>query len=407
MSRVRREFAEGILKKHLRYFFACLFALGLWAASGGKAFGLDESGWKFQTLGDAELSYETNVFNLSSDQIDRLEAGRPEDEISGRYDDMDSVDDAILTPRLRLEMNGPGLFSRDIQIRPGILYHFYSLNEKKSHLELGLDLEQEVGAHETLGLEISYAPDVFKKNYLSDATDLTGSVSASERVYEPATYDDAVIDLTYRRRLRKNPSPSAIESVYGEVLLGYQNKEYEDPFENRSEDSIRLGAGLDTEFNKITLAVSYLFEYVETPGENEVLILDEADFNVDFNSDGDALDTNIRAEQKVDRSRLDHTIAVKASAKLNKDWTGEAKYDLRLQDYKSAEPFDAAYRDREDIRHRIGLGVEREFGRRWSVGLGFVWAHEEADKGDLPNIDPEEPKSYDNITVSAGVSYRL
>jgi len=41
MSRVRREFAEGILKKHLRYFFACLFALGLWAASGGKAFGLD------------------------------------------------------------------------------------------------------------------------------------------------------------------------------------------------------------------------------------------------------------------------------------------------------------------------------------------------------------------------------
>lgn len=388
-----------------------LFSSGLaYAATSREA--KDKAGSKWQATADAELAYATNVYNLSSDQQSQLEANVPADQTSGRFNDMDSVEDFILTPGLKLSGKMPGLGGKEFQIKPGVAYNLYAQNTKKSHFELGLDMRHDLGDSGTLGLDISYAPEVFKKNYLADATDLVGPVADSERVYKPATYDSVGADLSYRHRLWKGgkveTAGTSIESVHGTVIIGFQNREFSAPFKNRDEDSVRAGAGLDMDFsNNLALGVSYMVESVETPAGTEVLILDEADFSFDFNGDSDILDKNLRSVQKVDRSRLEHVVAVKARIKLGKNWTGQARYDYRLQDYSSTERFDSTYANREDVRHRLGLGLQRELTGRLTLGLGWELVQEDTSRGPSPSIDPAEPKSYDAMTFTAGLSYRL
>ena len=396
---------------YLRYFTAAVFITVLWPCISGVS-EAQEKAARLQATAGVEASYVTNVFNLSSDQQDQLEANSPADQTSGRYKDMDSVSDLIVTPRLRLSSKQPGLGGKELQIKPGIAYNLYMQNAKKSHVELGVGLRQDVGDTGTLGLDVSYSPDVFKKNYLSDATDLTGSVTDAERVYKPAKYDDLSVDLSYRRKLWKaakvKAGPSSVESVYGEFLVGLQMREFNSDFVNRDEDSVRAGFGATAEFsNNMDLAANYTFEAVEAPAGTEVLILDEPDFGVDFNNDADSLDNNIRTVQGVDRSRNEHTITLKARAKLSKDWTGQARYDYRLQDYKSTERFDSAYNNREDKRHRLGLGLQRELAARWSLALGCEFVKEKTSRGPSANIDPAEPKSYENMILTGALSYRL
>jgi opacity protein-like surface antigen len=376
----------------------------------------DQGGWKWKAEAEAGLTYDSNIYNLSSAQKQRLEDNTAADQTSGRFDDMESADDFLLTPGFNVTVKTKGPGGGDFELRPGVEYLLYAQNTEKNHLDLSLDLTQELGAKgkSAVSVEIDFSPNVFKKNYLADAVDLSGdgSITRDERVYEKSTYDDLKVDLTYGRRLMKSSKgkkgPSGIAKVDGEVLIGFQNKEYDGPFELRSEDTIRLGAGVDMEFeNKVELDVSYLLELIETPVETEVLLRDEDDFGVDFNGDTDTVDQNVRTVQNVDRSRNEHTFAVKASKRLNKDWVGSARYDLRIQNYKSEERFDVTRLDRQDIRHRLGLGAERELMSNLTLGLSWLWVHEEAGRDGLAAIDEAETKSYDRHILAAVLSYKL
>lgn len=397
--------------RFFRLFFVWGCVLVQLVALSNNAVGQDFSNWKWNVNIDTEFSYDSDVFGLSNNQIDRLEDERAEDEISGRFDDMDSVDDFILTPRLRFTAKRPGFRNLDFQIRPSVLYHFYAQNQKKSHLELGLDLQHEVEAHGMLRLDLNYALNVFKKNHLADATDLTGEVTDDERVYEPAIYDDGLVELSYRHRLWKRPkrqeSVLGIRRIDGEVEVGYRNRRFEGPFENRDEHALWGGTGLDIKFRRVDLGVNYLFAHINTPGEGEVLIRNEFDFGVDLNGDGDTIDPNIRTEQKVDRSRLEHTIGIKARVKITPKWSGRVGYDVRLQDFQSEEFFDITRVGRDDIRHRVGLGVQWKFAREWSLKLEGEWIQEKAERGGLPAVGEEEEKEYTKQGASLTLSYRF
>ncbi|MFQ5464313.1 MAG: hypothetical protein ACE5EI_00135 [Thermodesulfobacteriota bacterium] len=399
-------------RKYLYGLLACALALGLWAGLGGNALAKGGSAFKWKTTFQSEFLYDSNIYKLSDTQISRLDANKAADRTSGRFNDMKSADDFILTPRLKVTLSTPGLGGKELKISPNVLYNLYLQSQKKSHLVSGLDLRQTVGAHDTLGLDFKYAPNVFKKNYLTGTTNPSGPVLDSERIYGAATYDRIDVEASYRHRLWKKPGGKAgstgIEKVYGTATVGLQSKEYDAPFRNRNEDSILGGAGLDLEFGKgAVLAFSYLFKSINTPTDPEILIRNETDFGVDLNADGDALDLDVATVQRVNRSRLEHKLGVKFKGDINDQWEGFFKYDIRLQDYQSTETFDVTRIDRQDFRHRFGLGFKGDYGSHWTLGFEGRYTIEDADRAGLATVNQAEQKSYNRYELGATLSYRL
>lgn len=402
---------KNLVRRTLPSMVALACVLCIWTASGGNALA-QGGGWQFRTDVEAEVEYNTNVYHLSPAQESRLERNSPENQASGRFKDMESVSDFIVTPAVKFTAKGSGLGGKDFLVRPHARYKQYTLNQKKSHFELGVGFRHDAGADGTVGLDLSYAPGVFSKNYLASVTNWVGPVLLDERIYLPGTHDDAAVEVFYRRRMfkgkeRKMLHPS-VKKAYGEFLLGYENRKYDAPFEKRDSDSFKAGAGLDLELrNKTDVSVSYIFETISTPVETEVLIRNEPDFGVDFNGDTDTVDLDVASLQNVDRSRNEHTFAVKGAIMLDDNWLGKARYELRIQNYKSNEPFDVTRVDRTDIRHRIGLGVERELAPNLTLGLDWLWTSENAGRDALAAIDPTESKSYSVHQLSAVLAYRM
>jgi len=129
------------MKNEQRVFFnfliAFICALGLILLSGSVA---EAGGWKWKGEAATGFAYDTNVYKLSSTQSTRLDARKSSDKISGRFKDMDSVDDFIFTPRVKASLKGPGLLGRDIVFRPSIAYSIYASNSEKNFFKFGLGL---------------------------------------------------------------------------------------------------------------------------------------------------------------------------------------------------------------------------------------------------------------------------
>ncbi|MFQ5354202.1 MAG: hypothetical protein ACE5DR_04580 [Thermodesulfobacteriota bacterium] len=397
----------------------CVVALtGLF---GGAASGAAAGGWKWKADAGIGFAYDTNVYKFSTTQSNRFDANSTADQTSGRYNDMDSEGDFIFTPQVKatLKTQGPG--GRTFSVKPSVAYNVYSQNMEKNAFEFGLDLEQEVGAHSDVGLELEYSPNNFKKNYLSGAvdTDLTFSVGLptsiiqdNEEIFSPAHYDKAKATLSYGRRLWKKPGKASanleLDAVSGRVLAGYESKSYDAPFSVRDES--RLFAGLEVEldlYKSTSFTFDYLFKSISTDVGTEVLIRDEADFAFDFNGDGDTLDTNVGTTQNVDRSRNQHSLGAKASTKIGDGWKGYAKYEVRFTSYKSDETFDVTRVDRSDTRQKVGVGLKGELAPRWTMDIGWTLTHNEAARDGLVVTDKAEAKSYNKHVLAALISYRF
>lgn len=387
----------------------CLFGF---VNIGTDAAAAEVGSWKVKTDVRTEFTYDSNIYKLSATQTDRYDSNDPDDVTSGRFTDMESTSDLIISPALKIALKGKGLNGLNLSLKPSITYNLYAQNSEKNHADFALDIKQNLGSKSSIGLEFAYAPDVFAKNYLSDAVDgvdVGNDISAAERVYKAAHYDTYSIAATYGKRLWKGNTGSGalgIKSVDAEFIVGLGSKEHEAPFSNRSEDSILLGADFDMPLDSgVDLTFGYFFEAIDTPVSTEVLIRNENDFGVILNGDADATDTDARTVQTVDRSRNEHTFSVKAASDLGDGWNGYAKYDLRFQNYKSSETYDITRLDRNDVRHRIGLGADKMLTKDLSLGLGWRWTQESAGRDALAGTDKAETKSYSKHELSAVVAY--
>ncbi len=387
----------------------------MWMLSAQSAGAATIGGWKWKADAEAEFAYETNVYHLSNSQADRLDANTAADQTSGRFTNMESVGDFIITPEFKAKASVTGMSGRELQVSPWINYVYHMKNTERNHFGLGVDLDQEVTDVDTVSFSFDYAPGVFSKNYLSDAVvTATLVVTDAERRYSAGTHDDTSFEVAWRRRL--DADLANVKKLYGEINAGYSIKRYESPFSHRDEDTYSIGAAVDIELvTGVEVSFSYDFDHVDVPVASEVLIRDEPDFGVSLNdvgsgattTDSDTIDNNVRIVSTVDRSRNEHTFGIKMKKKVNDTWDGYAKYDLRFQNYDSKEPYDITRQDRSDVRHRIGLGAERELADRLSLSVGWLWAYEKAGRDALAAVDPTESKSYSDHTFSALLSYSL
>lgn len=352
---------------------AVLVVIAALCGSGGAQAQENGLRWRWDLFFEEKLSYDSNVFELSDKLRDRFKENRPGDDVSGRFDDMDSIDDVVVSSRLKLVSKVRGAGANRFRVIPSIRYDYYALNESKSHPTFGVSFERGSRSGSRISLDLEYELDAFAKNYLEDVTDSVGSVSAMDRVYARGEYDEASASIKYKTRLwkRQKKSQSFLDArrIAGFAELGYARRDYDGPFFNRDRNSVDLSLGVSIEFGKRwKFNTDYEFDFVSTDNGKEVLVRDEPEFGIDFNGDGDIDDLKRRTEQRVDRSRMDHTLDIRLRYDIAKHWDAWAGYAFRYQDYLSSERFDTR-RGRDDFEHRVRAGVGWDIDSSWSLEL--------------------------------------
>ncbi len=315
----------------------------------------EASGWNIRWQAKAEVERDDNVFHLSPDQMFKMERVDSMENLSERYKNMSSIEDVIIPVALEFGASREnGIFALPLSMQIGIEYQSYTKNPKRSHVILDLVFQQKVSSDGRVRFQSQYVPSLFWKNYLADARDSIGRVSAGERVYKPGTYREWDVSLDYKHQFH-----GLLRWVDGSFLIGYRSRTYDDPFPSRNQSAIRLGPGLEFDFTKWwTAEVGFVYEYGRSPITAEVMILDEPDYLLDFNHDLDVADLNRRTVQNVDRSRNAALINAATTFKPIKGLSISAKYEYLRRQYLSQELIDPGNRDRVDKRNGVRIAID-------------------------------------------------
>jgi hypothetical protein len=357
-----------------------------------------EAGWRAR----ADLRYDSNVFQLDPKDEDRLEAGLPADDASGRHDDMESVDDEVLAPRLRFEARDPSPLGRRLDAWAELEYEQYVENPRRSHAEASLGVQQGLGARGRIGLELDLSPRTFQKNYLADGIDADGDgdVSASERVYRAALYREVEARLDYRHEIvpRGAAQPFGLDGV---VAIGWRDQDFNAAFDGRDESGPSLALELRFGWAKTARwSVGWRLEEVSSPAATEVRVFDEPEYGMDFNGDGDALDNNIRRDVRVDRSHRANRFGGAVEVTVAPGVDVELSYWRVRKAYTSDEPLDFSNRGREDDRHEIGLAVKFAIDKGWDARIGWQRLQQDTDRPADPNATETLDYERDIVTLS-------
>lgn len=374
--------------------------------------------WETEWRVKGTLEYNSNVFLLDGDHQDRLENDLPADQASGRYDDMESVEDFILTPELRFEVKGPSPLGRRLDAWLGLQAPVYFLNPRRTHFDIGVGVGQSIGRDGHLGFSAGMLPQYFNKNYLADGVDASGngSISSDERIYEAGVYQEFEVQLEYRHRIvdRSAQQPLGLE---GEVAAGYRMRTYDSPFDGRDETApfVRVGLDVSYAFRRgaakgsgwvLKGGVFYKYEAVDSPTEQEVVLLNEAFYGVDFSGDGDTTDSNARSVQAVDRTRTEHRFGVLLGASIGSSIDLGVEYSRLLKEFDSSNPLDVAHSGRNDTRDDFGLFLKYSFRKGVDVKVGYDWRRQITDRPDDPD-SVSESTDYKRNIFYLSFSYRF
>lgn len=363
---------------------------------------------------EGELRYDSNIWLLNDSQESRLEDDRPSDRVSGRFADMESVDDLIFRPDIRASLKGPSPLGRKVELWTGLAWEQYFENSARNHLEAELGLGQAVGPRGRLEFRFGFVPDYFKKNYLADGVDVdgNGNISSSERVYEPGEYREWETSIGYRHDLVKR-DPQDPFGMDVRVLLGYRDRSFDSPFSVRDEDAfwIRLGLGFEhrvgmaakSKGTRVRWRVYYEYMAEDDPANQEVVLLDEAAFGVDFSGDGDQTDPNARVVTPVDRSQIEHAVGLGVEVEMTSAVDIGISYERVIKDFSSDEALDISHADREDTRNAVKLYVRADLGRTWDGRFSYEWREQDTDRPASPSTDTTD---YTTHVISLSVIYR-
>ncbi|MEK9136762.1 MAG: hypothetical protein AAB393_06525 [Bacteroidota bacterium] len=361
------------------------------------------NGWNTRWRGKIGMERDDNIFHLSTSQMLKMGTADTLFRQSGRYNDMKSIEDVIIPVSLEFEASiGNGISSLPLSLQAEVEYQPYTRNPKRSHFVLGVTAQQKVSERGRIRLRSEYIPSLFWKNYLADATDLTGKVNEGERIYRPATYREWDVSLDYKHHFE-----GMLHWLSGMAVVGYRARTYDDPFPGRNQRGLRGTAELEFDFTKRWSAeVGFVYESVKSPVAEEIMILDEPDYMMDFNNDLDVADHNRRTVQRVDRSRSDGLIHVATTIKPLKKLTLQAQFEHLRRHYNSQEPIDPANRGRVDNRNSFELGVD--YNLVWGLHIQAKYSLEKQ-MTNTPG-DPEslgETLDYEVRTLAVGLKWRF
>ena len=362
-----------------------------------------QKGPLFKIKIETELEYNDNVFRLSESQKSRMAEDDQRDAISGRFDDMRSQGDFIITPKIEINSRAFNFLRNKFWIILEFQYNVFINNSKKRYPEGKLELWQSIGENGHIILESVLILNFFRKNYFSGTNALTGntSISRAERIYSPAVYNKSETRLAYRHRLTKiDKTQKGWFTGFGisiQPLLGIGVRRYKSPFGNRNRNVI-LG-GLEFLFQlgqKIGFDTGCRYEMVKSPDKGELILLDESlkGFNRDLNNDG-KLGENALVFTTIHRSRNQLILDLELEIDFIKNWQAFADYRLRLLSYNSPNILDVDHNQRQEIQHRISVGITWRFIKKWFTRIKYERL-----------MDAAYNKNYTENSIIALLSYQ-
>lgn len=319
-----------------------------------------------------EEQANNNVFLLSDARKARLDTLTTPAPPATRFADMQSANDYITAVQAGLDIEGPGLLGRTLSVRSTGRYDFYALNAKRRNVTLGLSIAQAVSRHGRFQLRGSLVPSYFYRNFLADATDLNGDgvIESRERIYAAGTYRDGRLLIGYRQRLisstKSHPFGAAVELEAGRSVVTFQP-----PFQDRSGQGpvVEATAAFDLT-RSLGFDVAYTHVASNSTPATAMVLLNEPDFNRDFNGNGTTTDLQVRSMQMVDFSRTDQYLDVRARADIAAGVGARVHYQHRWRTFLSAQPFDVLNNSRRDRRDFVGAELSFRVGSRAHFSVG-------------------------------------
>ncbi len=351
---------------------------------------------------------DNNVFLLSDTRISQLDTLTAPAPPTTRFADMQSASDFITAVRADVGTAGPGLFGRSLSLRFGAGYDFYARNDKRRHVALRFSIAQAFPHHGRLRLRGRLTPSYFFRNFLADAIDRNadGMIESNERIYAAGTYRDSRILLGYRQELvrarRSHPFGAAVEVEFGHI-----DRSYDAPLHYRSYNGPVVRAALALDFSRsVALDVGYTHASLNSRPDSAVLVLNEPDFNRDFNGDGTATDVRVRTVQLVDFSRTEQDVNVRLRVGRAEGIRVAAHYRHRWRSFPSTQPFDVYNNTRRDRRNFVSLELTVPTGPRAAFVVGGDTETQIVARSLVPNLTAEVT-DYSRRRLFAGWRYHF
>lgn len=356
--------------------------------------------WRMSSTIEVTTAYDNNIYLLTDSKLDNVASPSASSITSGRYADMESAGDVVTTLRAAAELKGAGIRGRTLRLVPEAEYDAYMRNARRRNASLSFTVGQSLRHDGELRLRTRLTPNYFAKNYLADAFDQDGdgSIAARERVYAAGIYAERELSLDYRLRIAKSTKAHPFGGAV-RVGAGYYGRSYDAPFAARDLSGPTFEVALPLDLTR-RLGVEMRYERLQlaaTPTRS-VLLLDESQFQQDFNGNGTTADRSARAFEMIDRSRAENSLDLEARYELTRRTELRLGYEHRSRSYGSAEPYDVANNGRRDSRNEFAI----ELAWRVMHGLEVVAAgrasaqtlNRENDPGAVGDVDDYSKQQF-------------
>jgi opacity protein-like surface antigen len=327
---------------------------------------------KFKAYTQTSVEYSDNVFQLSNEKKDKMESRDHEDEVNGRYRDMDSVSDIILAPLLGADLTLDNPFGNDLTFSPSLKYNIYSRNPAANFLEAKLEVKTVIGKNDRVNLEFEWLGGRFKKNYMSGANDRNGnnSISKDERIYSAAVYDEYGGEVAYKHTLLKRKH-DLISRVDVEPFLGWRHRIYNSTYTNRNKRTFGGGIAIELELlSRLSIDAAYAFEDVRTRNDKELVLFDETLYGIDANNDGDIVD-NAALVTPIDRSCARHSVKIAPTVELTDACKLFLGVEYQWSYFQSENELDIDHYDLWSLSKEYKAGLAYDISKNWSAQLEY------------------------------------
>ncbi len=317
-------------------------------------------------------TFDDNPFLLSDARKAGVDAPSASSLTSGRYTSMAGSNDFITSLRGGLNAEGPALLGRKLTLGADARYEYYQRNPKRRNVFYDVRAVQAIGHGTHIAARAEIQPKYFFRNYLADAIDLSGdgTIQSNERVYAAGTYSDQEYTVELRQRLAK----STDDHPFGAELTlegGHKTRDYQQPFQTRGYRGPFAGASGELDLTaRVSLEGDYRRSSLRSTPGSSVVLLNEPDFNRDFNGNGTITDLRVRSVQAVDFSRIEQDMGGHFRVRASDAIETSLSYSRRLRSYQSTQPYDVYNNTRRDRRDRFGVDVAYRFSPGRSVHFG-------------------------------------